>query len=158
MGNALNCALAGLVSITAGCSTVTDASSIAIGAIGALVYMGSSKLMKKLKIDDPVDAISVHGTAGLWGLVAVGLFAQPELIYGAYSSRVCEGAGGLQLQTQIVGALAIMGWVIAMVLPVAVVLKMTKMLRVTEEQEVMGLDSSEHGGAVAFIPGDVKQA
>merc|ERR1712167_35310 len=78
--NALNCVLAGLVSITAGCPVVEDWAAIFVGALGALVYMGASKGMKAMGIDDPVDAVAVHGACGIWGCLAVGIFGKPSEI------------------------------------------------------------------------------
>ncbi|GBG34720.1 Ammonium transporter 1 member 1 [Hondaea fermentalgiana] len=157
LGNVLNCTLAGLVSITAGCSTLEPGFAIVAGGIGALVYMGSSKLMKIIGVDDPVDAISVHGAAGVWGLLAVGCFASEERIYLAYSSLECNGASGTQIATQLAGAAAIIAWVAATTAPLAIVLKVTGKLRVSEEMETAGLDASEHGGKVfAYIPEDDK--
>mmetsp|Transcript_23347 Transcript_23347/g.41151 ORF Transcript_23347/g.41151 Transcript_23347/m.41151 type:complete len:455 (+) Transcript_23347:126-1490(+) len=154
--NVLNCCLAGLVSITAGCPSLTPGFSIIAGMIGALVYMGSSKVMKIIGVDDPVDAISVHGAAGLWGLLAVGCFADPDLVAAAYSEE-CYGASGIQIATQLVGGLSIFAWVSALVIPLVLVLKFTGKLRVSEDFELAGLDSSEHGGLhISYIPGDDK--
>jgi len=153
--NALNCVLAGLVSITAGCSTIPEYYTVLTGIIGGLIFMASSKLMKLIKVDDPVDAISVHGTAGIWGCIAVGIFADSDIIETAYSLE-CKGASGVQFQTQILGVAVIIGWVSALIAPLALILKITGKLRVSEEAETEGLDSSEHGGVVMFIPGDDK--
>merc|ERR1719364_554520 len=73
-GNLCNGILAGLVSITAGCSNVESGSAFLIGIVGGLIFVGSSALIKKLKIDDPVDAFSVHGSCGIWGCIAAALF------------------------------------------------------------------------------------
>jgi len=145
LGMVLNCILGGLAAITAGCSTVGDGSAIAIGAIAALVYTGASWLMKKVKIDDPVDAIAVHGFCGFWGCLAVGLFSTSEYIESAYG-KTCDGAGGKQFLTQLVGCMAIIGWVTGMMVPLYLVLKVTKLFRVSVEHEEAGLDASEHGG------------
>merc|ERR1719213_770345 len=74
LGALCNGILAGLVSITAGCSNVESGSAVLIGLLGGCIYFGSSTLIKKLKIDDPVDASSVHGSCGIWGCVAAALF------------------------------------------------------------------------------------
>lgn len=152
LGVVLNSALGGLVSITAGCSTVPDWAAIIIGIIGCFVYIGGSTLMVLLKLDDPVDAVAVHGICGAWGLLAVGIFATPEFIESAYSGRVCEGnRTGLQFASQLVAVLAIISWVTLTTLPVFVLLKKVDLLRVPANMEESGLDVSEHGGQAAFV-------
>merc|ERR1719230_131613 len=74
LGALCNGILAGLVSITAGCSNVESGSAFLIGIVGGLIFVGSSALIKKLKIDDPVDAFSVHGSCGIWGCIAAAVF------------------------------------------------------------------------------------
>lgn len=155
IGLSLNSALAGLVSITAGCSTVPEWASIIIGIIGMFVYAGASKLMKIMKIDDPVDAVAVHGACGAWGCLAVGIFSRPVLIANAYSGIVCEGNGsGIQFASQLVGVLAIIAWVTLIMAPFFFLLKKVSILRVSEEMEEQGLDLSEHGGQRAFVADD----
>lgn len=152
LGTVLNSALGGLVGITAGCTTVPDWAAVLIGIISCLVYMGSSKLMILARIDDPVDAIAVHGFCGIWGMLAIGIFAQPDLIKTAYSGRECEGnTTGLQFATQLVAVLTIIAWVTLTAAPLFVLLKKVNLLRVPPEFEEKGLDSSEHGGASAFV-------
>lgn len=85
LGLGLNCALAGLVSVTANCSIIEDWMAIFIGMIGAFIYLGSSALLKKLQIDDPLDAFPVHGACGAWGTLAVGIFSTQDNIANAYS-------------------------------------------------------------------------
>merc|ERR1712232_441187 len=75
LGTALNCVLGGLVSITAPCPSVPDSSAVIIGAIGGLVYIAGAKLMVMIGVDDPVNAIAVHGICGVWGVLSVGIFA-----------------------------------------------------------------------------------
>jgi Amt family ammonium transporter len=152
IGLSLNSALAGLVSITASCSVVDDWAAIIIGFIGFFVYQGASVLMKKMQVDDPVDAVAVHGACGIWGCLAAGIFATPNLIYLGYSDRICDGwTSGLQFGTQIVGVLAIIGWVTLWMVPLFLILKFANVLRVPAEFEENGLDISEHGGQAAFI-------
>lgn len=141
IGLVLNAALAGLVSITAGCGNLTDGMAIVTGAIGALVYIGSSKLLKLVKIDDPVDAVPVHGFCGAWGVIAAGLFNPTD----------AGGASGVIMETQILSIAVIAGWVTVTTVPVLVALKFAGKLRVSEEDEKAGLDNSEHGGAKAFL-------
>mmetsp|Transcript_27548 Transcript_27548/g.51401 ORF Transcript_27548/g.51401 Transcript_27548/m.51401 type:complete len:468 (-) Transcript_27548:177-1580(-) len=149
--NALNCVLAGLVSITAGCSVVHDWHAIFIGMLGAMVYMGASQLMKTIHIDDPVDAVAVHGFCGIWGCLAVGIFAEPSEIMNAYS--LCTDANGnrngVQFAVQLSGVLAIIAWAGVTVSILFLLMKFTIGLRVSEEEEEAGLDASEHG-AMAY--------
>jgi Amt family ammonium transporter len=148
IGTALNCVLAGLVSITAGCSVVSDSNSILIGLIGGLVYVAADKLMIKLGVDDPVNAVAVHGFCGLWGVLSIGIFSTSEEIFAAYGERDCEGAGGEQFGVQMVGALTIIAWVSAFMIPAFLGLKFAGVLRVSEEVERAGIDFSEHGASV----------
>mmetsp|Transcript_44004 Transcript_44004/g.95622 ORF Transcript_44004/g.95622 Transcript_44004/m.95622 type:complete len:464 (+) Transcript_44004:69-1460(+) len=150
LGLVLNSALAGLVSITAPCPVVPDWAAVIIGAIGCLIYIGSSKLMLKIKVDDPVDAIAVHGFCGMWGVMAVAIFFEKDAYDYAYSTCTRQPRG-TQFAIQLIGLLSILGWVIATVTPVVVLLKVVKLLRVSAEEEETGLDKSEHGGSSVFI-------
>lgn len=128
----LNGILAGLVGITAGADQMTGLDAVIIGLIaGVLVYFAVIIIDTKLKIDDPVGAISVHLVCGIWGTLCVGLF-------GAM-------AGTEQLMNQLKGIVAIGGFTIVFCLVVGLVLKATMGLRVSEQEEVEGLDIGEHG-------------
>ena len=128
----LNGILAGLVGITAGADQMSGIDAIIIGAIaGVLVYFAVITIDTKLKIDDPVGAISVHLVCGIWGTLAVGLF-------GALK-------GTEQLVNQLIGIGAIGIFTIAFCLVTGVILKATMGLRVSEEEEEIGLDIGEHG-------------
>ncbi len=133
----LNGALAGLVAITAGCAAVSPVGATIIGIIAGVVIVFSIEFIdKKLKIDDPVGAISVHGVCGAIGTLLVGVFAiDGGLLYGG---------GFHQLGVQAVGVLAIGLWAIATSFIVLFVLKKTIGLRVSKEEEVDGLDIHEH--------------
>eukprot|EP00469_Lotharella_globosa_P012210 CAMPEP_0167788200 /NCGR_PEP_ID=MMETSP0111_2-20121227/9890_1 /TAXON_ID=91324 /ORGANISM="Lotharella globosa, Strain CCCM811" /LENGTH=473 /DNA_ID=CAMNT_0007680015 /DNA_START=43 /DNA_END=1464 /DNA_ORIENTATION=+ len=151
---ALNTVLAGLVSITAGCSVVTDWMAIFIGMIGAIVYMCASNLMICAKLDDPVDAVAVHGASGLWGVLAVGIFAQPNDIRNAYPCPEARGnRTGLQFAIQLAGACAIIAWAIITSGILLLGIKFTVGLRVSAEEEDIGLDASEHGAKAYEMPG-----
>jgi len=147
----LNSSLAGLVGITAGCVVVADAAAIGIGVVSALVYIGSAKLLEKLKIDDPIGASPVHGFAGIWGCLAAGIAYQETAVFDGYSARIPESRGG-QFGQQVVGVIIIILWVGATSGLLFVSLmgfkpsNRTKFLRVSPEVEAEGLDSSEHGG------------
>lgn len=129
---ALNGILAGLVGITAGADTVTEASSIIIGAIAGLLVVVAILAFDNIKIDDPVGAISVHGVCGIWGTVAVGIFStNPEH----------------SLMWQVIGTLSIGGFAFLFSIVVFGILKATLGVRVSLEEETLGLDISEHGMA-----------
>mmetsp|Transcript_40532 Transcript_40532/g.82843 ORF Transcript_40532/g.82843 Transcript_40532/m.82843 type:complete len:460 (+) Transcript_40532:82-1461(+) len=143
--NTLNCVLAGLVSITAPCSVVADGYAILIGFFGAFVYMGGSALVLKLHIDDPLDAGAVHGITGIWGCLAVGLFADDVSLQDAGFAGMTSK--GTQFGIQVVGVLCIFSWVVANSLVLFLTLKVLGLLRVSADVEEAGLDASEHGGA-----------
>ncbi len=125
---ALNGALAGLVAITADPLSPEPLSATMIGAVGGLLVVGSIVLLDKLKIDDPVGAISVHGTVGIWGVLAV-LFNNGEASFSG----------------QIVGILSIFFWTFLVSLAVWFLLKKTLGIRVSEEEEYEGVDIGECG-------------
>lgn len=134
---ALNGGLAGLVGITANCNGVTYAEALIIGSVAGVLVCVGCMMLDKLQIDDPVGAFPVHGLCGMWGGIATGLFAAPDTF----------GAGGttVSLSTQIIGTLAIGGWSLFMSLGMFYALKACGLLRVHAEDEIAGLDISEHG-------------
>ena len=138
-GMALNGALGGLVAITAGCASVTPTSAAIIGALGGIVVVLSVLLFEKLRIDDPVGAISVHGTCGALGTILVGFFDS--------SNGVFAGGGFGLLGTQIVGVLAVLVWCLITGFILFYGIKAATGLRVTEEEEQAGLDYEEHGAS-----------
>ena len=150
-GLTINGILAGLVAITAGTATVDPWASVVIGGIGALVmYYGVQMLDSVFRIDDPVGAVSVHAFAGIWGVIAVGLFSsEAGMTAAGYANPqhygLFLGGGGEQLLMQLIGIAAIVGWtgVTAGILFFAI--KFTVGLRVSEEEEMRGLDLIEHG-------------
>ena len=134
----LNGVLAGLVAITAGCDVVSPAGALIIGLLaGVLVVVAVEFFDQKLKIDDPVGAVSVHGVCGAFGTIVTGLFATKDgLFYGGGSSF---------LTTQIIGVVTVAIYVaIAMTIIFGVLDKLIG-LRVSEEEEIKGLDMEEHG-------------
>ena len=154
----LNASLAGLVAITAGCD-VTDAfGSIVIGIVaGLLVCFGVWFLDYKLHVDDPVGAVSVHCLNGIWGTLAVGLFATNTAPgYSIADSAGNElvglfyGGGFKLLGIQLTGVLATAAWTAVTITITFFVIKKVLGLRVTEEEEILGLDTTEHGLASAY--------
>merc|ERR1719223_615923 len=145
----LNGVLAGLVSITAGCSVVDEWCAILIGAIGGGVYYGSAELLLKLKVDDPLNAWPVHGMCGVWGCLAVGIFAQHRNIARAYgvTDEANAVSSGMQFAVQLGGVAAIVGWTVVTCGLMFFVLAKTGLMRVTDEEELHGLDVAEHGDA-----------
>ncbi len=134
---ACNGALAGLVGITAPVNFVDPWAAVVIGAIAAPVMYGSVMLMERVfKIDDPVGAISVHGMTGLWGLLAIAIFAKDGGLVGGSASL---------LVPQIVSIVAVVVWSLVTGFALFFLLKFTMGVRVSEEEEMQGLDISEHG-------------
>jgi len=124
---ALNGILAGLVGITAGADSVSVIDSILIGLIAGVIVVLSIYLLDKFQIDDPVGAVSVHGTCGIWGTLAVALFGEANLV------------------SQIIGISAFCGFAFLFSLFTSLLLNKFNMFRVSEEEEYKGLDLSEHG-------------
>ena len=123
---ALNGTLAGLVGITANCDSVTNIESIIIGIVAGFLVVGGIMLLEKLKIDDPVGAWPVHGLCGIWGGIATGIF------------------GGHPIIAQVIGSLVIPIWAFFTMFLLFYALKSLNLLRVSEEEEIIGLDISEH--------------
>ncbi len=145
----LNGCLAGLVAICAGAGAVDYYGAIIIGILaGVLVVFAAEFVEKKMKIDDPVGAFAVHGACGLFGALMVGFIADPDCPAGV--SGLFYGGGVELLGIQLVGIAAIAIWTIACMGVVFFVLKHTIGLRVTEEEELSGLDLTEHGLANAY--------
>ena len=161
----LNASLAGLVAITAGCDVCDATGSIIIGAVsGVLVVFGVWLLDNVLRIDDPVGAVAVHCLNGIWGTIAVGLFATDTapafargigdgVTFGANQiagKGLFYGGGFHQLGIQFVGMLSTAAWTAVTITITFLVIKAIFGLRVTEEEEIVGLDSCEHGLPSAY--------
>ena len=139
----LNASLAGLVGITAGCANVDAVGATIIALVdGILVVIVVEFIDQKLKIDDPVGAVAVHGCNGLWGTGAVGLFD--------YNNGVFYGGGFHQLGVQVLGVVCIAAYTAVAMTIVFTILKHTIGLRVSAEEEIMGLDIAEHDLASAY--------
>ena len=146
----LNASLAGLVAITAPCDVTDGLGALIIGAVaGLLVVFGVWFCDNVIHVDDPVGAVAVHCCNGIWGTIAVGLFATtsaPECTMNG----LFYGGGFKLLGTQILGIVAIMVWTAVTMTIVFSAIKATIGLRVSEEEEIVGLDSMEHGLASAY--------
>ena len=142
LAQSLNGALAGLVSITAGCGNMSAGGAVLAGLIGGIIVVFSIEIIeKKLKIDDAIGAASVHGVVGFWGTIVIGLWG----IDGDNKIGLFNGGGADQLIAQLTGGFAYAVWAVVLSFVVFGILKKTVGLRVTEEEEVAGLDISEHG-------------
>ena len=156
-GYANNGILAGLVSITAPCPVVSLWGALIIGAVAAPVYLGSSKLLVKLGVDDVVDAFPVHGACGAWGVIAASLFATEyyyKIAYYSDDDRASECAGvfyggdGGALGSACLFVLFIIAWVGGTMTLLFTAMHLTIGIRCSPEEEAMGMDDSKHGGSV----------
>ena len=156
VGMAGNGLLAGLVSITAGTETITPVGSLIVGFLGGILVVAAVIFIDRRGIDDPVGAVSVHGICGVWGTLAVGLFAVngDAFVDAAYpledgteysASGLFYGGGVNQLIVQFLGVLIVAAWVLVTTGVLFAVLKATLGLRVSEQEEIEGLDVHEHG-------------
>lgn len=132
IGMSLNGALAGLVGITAGCANVSPTSAVMIGAVSGILVVLSVVTIDKMHIDDPVGAISVHGVCGAWGTLAAGIFNM-----GGTSSKI--------MITQLIGIGAAFVWAFGAAFILFKVIDMTIGLRISKEDEMLGVDITEHG-------------
>ena len=147
----LNASLAGLVAITAPCDVTDCLGAIIIGFVsGLLVVFGVWLLDYKLHVDDPVGAVAVHMMNGIWGTIAVGLFATTSVPGNDTVKGLFYGGGFKQLGIQLLGFVTVAAWTAVTMTIAFVNIKKTIGLRVTEEEEIVGLDSMEHGLASAY--------
>jgi Amt family ammonium transporter len=139
---AMNGVLAGLVSITAPCAVVSTGAAVAIGLIGGIIVVFAVEFIDKvLKIDDPVGASSVHLCCGIFGTLAVGIWANApeEGVVG-----LLHGGGAAQLGIQAIGVVSVAAWAGILSLLLFLAIKATVGLRVSPKEELVGLDQSEH--------------
>ncbi|MBD1897544.1 ammonium transporter [Coleofasciculus sp. FACHB-129] len=147
----INGILAGLVSVTASCAFISIGSSLIIGLVGGVLVVFAVTLFDKIKIDDPVGATSVHLVCGIWGTLAVGLFAAGPGVYSWYgeglgpTKGLLLGGGLGQLITQLIGIVTVGGITVLLSTIFWLALKATLGIRVTPEEEFEGLDIGEHG-------------
>ena len=147
----LNASLAGLVAITAPCDVTDCLGAAIIGAVaGLLVCFGVWFLDNKLRVDDPVGAVAVHFCNGVWGTLATGLFATTSAPGNDSVVGLFYGGGFHQLLLQLLGVVAVCAWAAVTITITFVAIKATVGLRVTEEEEIMGLDACEHGLPSAY--------
>jgi len=160
----INGILAGLVAITAGCAFVNLPWSAFIGAIGGILVVFSVTFFDRIRIDDPVGAISVHLVNGIWGTLAVGLFAVGPDVYSWYTADLGPArglflGGGLgQVGSQLLGILSVGGFTVLFSTVAWLILKATLGIRVSPEEEFEGLDVGEHGMEAysGFLKEDIK--
>lgn len=147
----LNASLAGLVAITAPCDVTDCFGAIVIGAVaGLLVVFGVWLLDYKLHIDDPVGAVAVHCMNGIWGTIATGLFATTSAPGNDSVVGLFYGGGFRQLGLQLLGFVSVAAWTAVTITIAFLIIKATVGLRVSEEEEFVGLDSCEHGLPSAY--------
>ena len=147
----LNASLAGLVAITAPCDVTDCLGAIIIVLVaGLLVVFGVWLLDYKLHVDDPVGAVAVHMMNGIWGTIAVGLFATTSAPGNDTVVGLFYGGGFKQLGIQLLGFVTVASWTAVTITIAFIIIKKTIGLRVTEEEEIVGLDSMEHGLASAY--------
>jgi len=147
VGGFCNGILAGLVSITAGCAFVKPWEAVIIGGVGGLVYQGASMLLKKLKIDDVVDAFPVHGACGIWGVLALGFFGDEDHKMGGNGLFY----GGDQLRVQVCAIIQICLWVGILSACVVFPLKFTGQLRASDKYQDAGADVLKHSPPKAYV-------
>ncbi len=147
----LNASLAGLVAITAPCDVTDALGALIIGIVaGLLVVFGVWLLDNKLRVDDPVGAVAVHMMNGIWGTIAVGLFATTSAPGNDSVVGLFYGGGFHQLGIQLLGFATVAAWAAVCITITFIVIKATIGLRVTEEEEILGLDIKEHGLPSAY--------
>jgi len=151
----MNGTLCGLVSITAGCGIVEPWAGVVIGLVAGLIYTSGSRLLVYMRLDDAVDAIPVHMMSGMWGVLSVGFFAAPRHLIevyqhadhpGLFYTWRDDGSDAKLLGVQAVGLLFIIGWVLFVMLPFFVWLDWKGWFRSDPLEEIVGLDTSYHGG------------
>ncbi|HSH13443.1 MAG TPA: ammonium transporter, partial [Desulfurivibrionaceae bacterium] len=142
---ALNGGVAGLVAITAPCAFVSLGSSLAIGLIAGILVVLSVLAFDRIKMDDPVGAVSAHLTCGAWGTLAVGLFAQDKFSPGTTGNGLFFGGGSELFVAQLIGVLAVGAFIFPVSMVGWALLKGLVGIRVSPEEEMEGLDMGEHG-------------
>ncbi|MDH3756050.1 MAG: ammonium transporter [Acidimicrobiia bacterium] len=138
--------LAGLVGITAGTATMSPLGAVITGGVAGAIVVFSVFFFDRIRIDDPVGAVSVHGVVGVWGTLAIGLFGKyDDAFLGRVDAGLFYGGGIDQLVVQAIGAFMVAAWVLTTTGVLFATLKKFGLLRVSAEEETAGLDVSEHG-------------
>lgn len=140
---AMNGALAGLVAVTAPCAFIEPWAALVIGGVGGYLVVRGVEILDKLQIDDPVGAFPVHGICGIWGTVSIGLFGQKAL--GLANDGFIYGGNPTQLGIQMVGIVSVIVFVVVAMGASFKLIDLTIGLRASGEDELRGLDISEHG-------------
>ncbi|KAJ7978201.1 Ammonium transporter [Quillaja saponaria] len=145
--------LGGFAAITSGCSVVEPWAAIICGFVAAWVLIGCNKLAVKLKYDDPLEAAQLHGGCGTWGVLFTGLFADEAYVREVYGEKgggrpygLLMGGGGRLFAAQLVEIVVVCGWVTATMGPLFYGLHKMKLLRISKEDEMAGMDLTRHGG------------
>ncbi len=147
----LNASLAGLVAITAPCDVTDVTGAVVIGAVsGVLVVFGVWFLDYKLRVDDPVGAVAVHFMNGIWGTIATGLFATTSAPGNDSVIGLFYGGGFKQLGLQLLGVVTVCAWTAVTITIAFLIIKACVGLRVSREEEIIGLDATEHGLPSAY--------
>ncbi|MEW6193698.1 MAG: ammonium transporter [Bacteroidota bacterium] len=141
----INGCLAGLVAVTAGCAYISVGSSLIIGAVAGVIVVYAVIAFDKLKIDDPVGALAVHLANGVFGTLAVGLFAQDVFMPGTTGNGLFFGGGFGLLISQLIGVVSVGAFTFVVSFVVWTILKKVIGIRVSEKEEIEGLDIGEHG-------------
>ena len=144
--------LGGFAAITSGCSVVEPWAAVICGIVAAIVLISCNKLAEKMKFDDPLEAAQLHGGCGAWGIIFTALFAKKEYVNQIYPGKVGRphglfmGGGGRLLAAHVIQILVIIGWVSATMGTLFFVLHKLKLLRISPEDEMAGMDMTRHGG------------
>ncbi|XP_072963544.1 ammonium transporter 1 member 2-like [Typha angustifolia] len=145
--------LGGFAAITSGCSVVDPWAAIICGFVSAWVLIGLNKLAALVKYDDPLEAAQLHGGCGTWGIIFTALFAREKYVNEVYPGRpgrpygLFMGGGGRLLAAHVVQVLVIVGWVSVTMGPLFLLLRKLKLLRISAEDEMAGMDLTTHGGS-----------
>ncbi|XP_057429608.1 ammonium transporter 1 member 1-like [Lotus japonicus] len=144
--------LGGFAAITAGCSVVEPWAAIVCGFVAAVVLIACNMLAEKVRYDDPLEAAQLHGGCGAWGIIFTALFAKEEYVNQVYPGKpgrpygLFMGGGGKLLGAHVIQILVIIGWVSATMGPLFFILNKMKLLRISTEDELAGMDLTRHGG------------
>lgn len=142
--------LGGFAAITSGCSVVEPWAAIICGFVASWVLIGLNKVAEKVRYDDPLEAAQLHAGCGAWGLIFTGLFAAKRFVGEVYGPDrpygLFMGGGGKLLAAQVVQVLVVFGWVTVTMAPLFLGLKKMKLLRISSDDEMAGMDLTRHGG------------